>query len=242
MKFKLTIPSKLSEIKLKDYQKYMKIVVENEDAHEFLNRKAVEIFCNIKINDINAIKVSDFNDVLTTLNNTLTQKKKFKQRFKLKTKVEIKPLFIERIFGKKSTFEDRIVEFGFIPKLDDISMGEFVDLQNYLADSKDLHKAMSVMYRPIKYSKKDMYLIEDYEGSEKYSDVMRYAPLDVVLGANVFFYSLGNELLKATIHSLEKEGEMNSQVKQILEENGDGIKAFMHLLEDNHFNLTMSLN
>ena len=219
MKFKLSIPSELSEIKLKDYQKYIKIVQENEDAHEFLNIKAVEIFCNIKINDINAIKVSDFNDILLTLNNTLQQKTKLLQRFKMNG-----------------------VEFGFIPKLDDISMGEFVDLQNYLGDNNSLNKAMAVMYRPITFDKNGMYLIEDYEGSEKYADAMRDAPLNVVLGANVFFYNLGKELLKGTMNYLAEEGQKNTQVKQVLEESGDGISQFMQLLEDDFPTLKQSLN
>ena len=219
MKFKLSIPSELSEIKLKDYQKYIKIVQENEDAHEFLNIKAVEIFCNIKINDINAIKVADFNDILQTLNNTLQQKTKLLQRFKMNG-----------------------VEFGFIPKLDDISMGEFVDLQNYLGDNNSLNKAMAVMYRPITFDKNGMYLIEDYEGSEKYADAMRDAPLNVVLGANVFFYNLGKELLKGTMNYLAEEGQKNIQVKQVLEESGDGINQFMQLLEDDFPNLKQSLN
>jgi hypothetical protein len=34
---------------------------------------------------------------------------------------------------------------------------------------------------------------------------MRHAPLDVVLGAMVFFYTLGNDLLKSTINYLEGE-------------------------------------
>jgi len=219
MKFKLKIPTDLSEIKLKDYQKYMKMVVENEGAVDFLNLKAVEIFCNVKIKDVKSIKASDFDEVVSVIKNTFEQDNKFKQRF---------------------TFDG--VEYGFIPNLEDISMGEFVDLQNYLADIQDYHKALAVMYRPITHRSKDMYLIEDYEGSDKYSDVMKYTPLDVVLGANVFFYNLGNVLLKHTLDYLEGEVQTNTQAKQILEENGVGIRAFTQLLEGNSISLKTSLN
>ena len=41
-------------------------------------------------------------------------------------------------------------EFGFIPKLDDITAGEFADLENYLTDFNNAHKSMAVLYRPIK--------------------------------------------------------------------------------------------
>jgi len=219
MKFKLKIPTDLSEIKLKDYQKYMKMVVENEDAVDFLNLKAVEIFCNVKIKDINSIKAADFDDIVSVINTTFNKENKFKQRF---------------------TFNN--TEYGFIPNLEDITMGEFVDLQNYLSDVSTYHKAMAVMYRPITHSTKDMYLIEDYEGSDKYSDIMKFTPLDVVLGANVFFYNLGNVLLKHTVDYLEGEVQTNTQAKQILEENGVGIKAFTQLLEDNSISLKTSLN
>ena len=219
MKFNISIPSTLNEIKLKDYQKYMKIAEENKDAVNFLDLKAIEIFCGIKINDARSIKASDFDDILHTIKETLSEKNKFTQRFKMNG-----------------------VEYGFIPSLDDISMGEYVDLETYLSDFDNAHKAMAVMYRPITFSKGDMYLIEEYEGSDKYSDVMREAPLGIALGANVFFYNLEKELLKNTIDYSVEEGQMNTQVKQILEENGGGIKAFTQSLEDNLMSLTMSLN
>jgi len=219
MKVKLKIPTDLSEIKLKDYQKYMSIVEVNEDATEFLNLKAVEIFCDVKIKDVNSIKVSDFNEVVGVIDKAFKQTQKFKQRF---------------------TYQN--IEYGFIPNLEDMSIGEFIDLQNYLTDSSDLHRAMAVMYRPITHKTKDMYLIEDYESSEKYCDIMKEVSLDIAMGAQVFFYNLGSELLTHTLAYLEKEVQTNTQAKQLLEENGVGIKAFTQLLEDNLISLKTSLN
>ena len=46
MKVKLTIPTSLSEIKLKDYVRFMNVVKGSNDA-EFINQKMVECFCNI---------------------------------------------------------------------------------------------------------------------------------------------------------------------------------------------------
>ena len=46
------------------------------------------------------------------------------------------------------------VEFGFIPKLDNISLGEFVDLDSYMSDWDNMHKAMAVLYRPVTFRKK----------------------------------------------------------------------------------------
>ena len=44
-----------------------------------------------------------------------------------------------------------------------------------------MHKALAVMYRPIVAGKGEFYEIEPYEGSDKYSDVMKDAPVTVAL-------------------------------------------------------------
>lgn len=214
---KITIPENKDEIYLKDYQNYMKIAMDNEDNIELLNIKAVEIFCNMKMQDVKKMKVMDFNTIVDQLSKTLSVDDKFIQRFELNG-----------------------VEYGFFPKIDDIDLGEYIDADSYLHDIDTLHKAMAVMYRPITFDKNGLYLIEDYKGSEHLADIMKFAPLSVALGAQVFFYNLSNDLLKHTMAYLEKEGMMNTQVKQILEENGDGIKVFTHLLEGNYLPLIMS--
>jgi len=48
MKVKISIPTDLSEIKLHQYQKFLKIVGENEES-DFLNHKMIQIFCGIDI-------------------------------------------------------------------------------------------------------------------------------------------------------------------------------------------------
>ncbi len=97
----------------------------------------------------------------------------------------------------KKTFEIQGVKFGFINELEDISFGEYIDLESNIIDVQSFHKAMAVMYRPITSQKGDKYTIEKYSGTANYADLMKYAPLDVVLPASVFFWSLGNELLTA---------------------------------------------
>ena len=70
---------------------------------------------------------------------------------------------------------------------------------------------MAVLYRPIKQKLGARYLIEDYEGSHKYSETMKQMPLGVVMGAMVFFYNLTNALLKAIPNYLEEELEKESR-------------------------------
>ena len=91
------------------------------------------------------------------------------------------------------------------PNLENISFGEYVDLEHHLKDWSTYHKAMAVMFRPIKEKHKDKYSIIDYEPNEDMQDLMKFAPLDVAISASVFFWSLGSELLQATLTYLKNE-------------------------------------
>ena len=52
---------------------------------------------------------------------------------------------------------------GFVPKLDDITLGEYVDIESNISDwQKDAHKAMAVLYRPVNFKAKDKYGIAPY--------------------------------------------------------------------------------
>jgi hypothetical protein len=78
-----------------------------------------------------------------------------------------------------------------------------------------------------------MYLIEDYESSDKYSEVMKDMPIDIALGAVVFFYRLGKELSIYLTGYLKKEIQReDSELRQALDENGVGINQFMQSLRE----------
>ena len=127
----------------------------------------------------------------------------------------------------------KTVEFGFMPNMDEMSLGEYIDLEKYVSDWADMHKALAVMYRPITKGNKDFYDIESYEGSDKYADIMKDAPVTVAIGAMVFFYHLWRELLKTTVDSLAQEAKQAIQQGQNnpSEQSGDGINQSMRLLE-----------
>ena len=134
-------------------------------------------------------------------------------------------------------FKIKNMEFAFIPKLDDITFGEYVDLEHHLQDWKTYHKAMAVMYRPIKETYKDKYSIVDYEPNEDMQDLMKFAPLDVAISASVFFWNLGSELLTLTIHYLQQEltkmtSSTNTQKEINSDVTGDGIQASMQQLKE----------
>ena len=68
-------------------------------------------------------------------------------------------------------------------------------------------------------------------------------PLNIVMGALVFFWNLNNELLQTTLNYLKKETrETNMEAHRILQESGGGIQASMDLLKGMFPNMTVSLN
>jgi hypothetical protein len=144
--------------------------------------------------------------------------------FTLNTLLQAKPKLTR-------TFKLGVYEFGFIPKLEDITSGEFIDLETYLGDTETLHKAMAVLFRPIKSKVKDLYIIEEYESADKYSEVLKYMPLDIALGAMLFFWTLLNDCGNALSHYIQNEVEQSEQAKQVLAKNGVGINQFTQQLK-----------
>jgi hypothetical protein len=130
------------------------------------------------------------------------------------------------------------MEFGFIPNLEEMSFGEYVDLDHNIGKIESFHKAMAVLYRPITKKTKDTYEIMPYSGTDEFSELMKYAPLDIAMAASVFFYRLGNDLVQATLTSLEQEMTKNKELNTIIQNglssisNGDGIILSMHSLKE----------
>ena len=179
----IRVPTSLYHIPLDDYQRYMKVVegvdTKSEEANDFLNLKALEIFCGLQLKESYKLPMVAFNAVLEQLAKCLSEDTPLVKRFTMRGT------------------DGAQIEFGFNPNLKDMTFGEYVDLDTYLTDWKNAHKAMAVLYRPVIGSKGDMYRIEDYEGSDKYSDLLRYMPTSIVLGAMVFFLSFRNEVGEA---------------------------------------------
>jgi hypothetical protein len=218
MKVNINVPESLNEITLYQYQRFEKLIQENEASH-FVNQKTIEIFCNIELKDVARIRIADIDDLLLHLNNLLQQKPKLTKTFKL-----------------------GVYEFGFIPKLEDMTSGEFIDLENYLGSTETLHQAMAVLFRPIKSKVKDLYTIEEYESSYKYSEVLKYMPLDIALGSMLFFWTLQNDCVNALTDYIQNEVEQSEQVKQVLEKSGVGINQFTQQLKGIFSDSMPSLN
>ena len=203
MKVKFQVPASLKDIPLKDYIAYQKILDANKDAQEseFVTMKMVSIFCNVSYEDLQKLSLTQYDVVVQML---------------------------QDVFGQKPTFRNRIkigdTDFGFIPKLDDISLGEYVDLEQYMKSPTTYHKAMAVLYRPVTLKVKETYLIEDYEGSDKYAEFFLDCDLETTLGAMLFFWNLGRELLSSMKTSFQEELMITNMESDLnLENDLDGI-------------------
>ena len=217
MKIEINVPTLLSEITLGQYQKFLKIAEDNPQGN-FLDAKMIEIFCGIPLSDSYKLKMSSVVAIIDILNELLNQTPKRIERFTMNN-----------------------VDYGFVPDLDEMSLGEYIDLDNNASKWENMHIAMNVLYRPIKVSKGDKYNIVDYnvDNPEKMKDM----PLDAAIGSLFFFYNLGMELSMHTMNSLDKQQQMEIyQGQQTSEESGDGINQFMVSLTEILQDLKISLN
>jgi hypothetical protein len=215
--FNINIPETLRDIKLSQWQKYIEILDKNKDAdlNGFVEKKLLGIFCGVELKDVDRIGLSLFDNTIQHLSNILNSKPELVKTFKM-------------------TGTDGVtVEFGLIPNFDKMSYGEFVDLERYLFVEKDLHRAMAVMYRPVKLKSKGSYLIHDYKGTEYLAEVMKNTPLDVALAARVFFYRLATKLsnftMAYTLKELQQKQEGRKDKHSV--KSGETIKQYLHSLK-----------
>jgi hypothetical protein len=208
MKVELIVPNNLNEVTLGQYQEYIKLKDLSETE---LSLKMIEIFCNLKSEQVRYLKATDVRTVVTIISEMF----------------DSKPSLV-------NTFKIDGIEYGFIPNLDEMSFGEYIDLDTFIGDWDNIEKAMGVLYRPVEMRKGNRYHIKEYEAGE--TEHLKAMPLDAVLGSILFFYRLGNDLCRIMMNSLEGKEMEDLQAHLNSEANGVGTQAFMlslnQILED----------
>ena len=137
---KITLPENISEITLGQFQKYLKLLTRELSDIDF-NKRKIAIFTKLPYRDISKVSSVDFKELLLQIDLALSTKAEFTNRF---------------------TLND--IEYGFIPNLDNISIGEYADLQKYseqlslveddnietmIDGFNEMEKIMAVLFRPI---------------------------------------------------------------------------------------------
>jgi hypothetical protein len=214
MEVKLNIPTTLNEITLGQYQEFSKLDVTNESE---IQSKMIEIFCEVPSVVVRNMKATDIVDICNILNNMFDTKHQLINSFKI---------------GKQ--------EYAFIPSLEDMSFGEYVDLDTFIGDNDNLHRAMNVLYRPIDLKQGNRYKIKDYD-PDLSEDAKDY-PLDAVLGAMVFFYDLGRDLSTVMLNFSKEANEENLVHYLTSLPSGDGTIQSMGSLMEILQGLKISLN
>jgi len=216
MKLDITIPTDLSEITLRQYKHFLKIQ-KSQDDENFLSAKIIEIFCKVKLEDVMQIKFNDSEYIVNTLTEMFEQKPNLVTKFKLNNK-----------------------EYGFHPQLDDLTLGEYIDLDTFIGDWENIEKAMAVLYRPVVNKLKDKYTIEEYKVGRD-AEILDM-PMDAVLSSIFFLWNLGLDLSKTMMNYLDKEE--TQALTQFLnsQPNGAGITQFTDLLKETLHDLKISLN
>lgn len=217
VKIEIKIPETLDDIPLWKYQEYMKVVESNkgdENAADFLNKKALQIFCGVALTETMNVPLTTFMFALQHLKSLFDSETPLVRNFRF----------------RDPEGEEQIM--GFIPNLEKMTFGEYVDIDKYISDWSTMHLAMAVLYRPARYGSGEKYLIEDYKGTEVYGEAMKQTPVSVALGAMLFFYRLGTKLLGATTSYLQKQPELYEKFKAHLPADGDGILHLLRLQMD----------
>ena len=120
-------------------------------------------------------------------------------------------------------------EYGFHPDLDEITLGEYADIETFIKNDieNNMPELMAILYRPIVEEKNDIYINEAYDGNISIrAEEMKKMSAEQVQSALVFFYTLGNELLKTLpSYLMERLKEMKKRLPQNpSQKNGVGLE------------------
>lgn len=192
-----TIPEKWNQIGLGMYQEFMSKTKDVTDT-TILDKIAISSFTGLSINLIDKIRKQDIDVVKTELNKLLN----VKMNTTLNTIIEIDG-----------------IDFGFHPKLKDLTFGEFVDLDNYLSEPwENMHYIMAILYRPITSRKKKKYAIEEYDSDKSFDRANLFKDnlsVATVNGAASFFLTIGKEYQIALQSSLSKQQREMKKKKEL---------------------------
>tara|TARA_R110002126_G_scaffold90659_1_gene215998 strand:+ start:17 stop:631 length:615 start_codon:yes stop_codon:yes gene_type:complete len=198
--FKL-LPKDIEDITLEQSCKYMEIVGRDDIDDVAKTQRIIKLFTGMTNTQVVDMPMNDYEAAYSVISKALNADVEFKNRFTLDG-----------------------VEYGFVPNLDVISAGEYIDLSGYGMSAENMHKVMAVLFRPIIESDNaGYYKIEPYRVDKERQLLMKQAPMNIVNGMLVFFCLLSKELQVSTRRYMEENlGEARKKLALTLR-NGDGM-------------------
>ena len=172
MKVRITIPESYADITISQYKEMMKRWKDGQRNKKTIT-DVLEVLCGAEADLVERMHVEDV-------------AKLTKDLFWLFQEPQVHE------FPLKQTFMLHGVEYGFITNMQELTVGEFADLETYLEKGmyENLQEVMAVLYRPVIAKKAQLYEIEAYSPSKIKVDAMSECPMDVAIGAVVFFYRI----------------------------------------------------
>ena len=190
----VNVPTSWGDVSLKVYQDYTSKIAGLTDEDEIVIQ-SISSLCGIPLKLIKMLKREDIKRIYITLSKLIS--------------LPINKEVIDKI-------EINGITYGFHSNLDEMTLGEFVDLDEYSKEGVGgIQYILSILYRPITETKGNKYNIEAYNESHiQNARHFQDLSIDVVNGVMVFFYHLGSELLMNSQSYLERVEEklMQGQV------------------------------
>ena len=201
---KITIPEHLGDIKLGKYKEFI-LNADEENGDQL----ALYYFCGLDGDMQEGMKKKDLDEIRNQLGEVLSEKPALTKSFQYNNK-----------------------EYGFHPKLEDISLGEYIDLDTYLKEPyKEAEKILGVLYRPITKKMFGRHDIENYDPDKHNGLGFQDLGADIFMGCLLFFYRIVTDLQITFLKSLEKEKNQDMMHNPNSVENGDGMESYIKLLK-----------
>lgn len=220
---KIQIPNTTKDITVEQYAKWN--MVADDSDKEFVGHKLLSIFLNISMKEALSMRQDEAQEVTKDILDALDATPEMEY-----------------------TFMHEGIEYGFIPDFQKLTLGEYVDLENYIGKAKEWHKAMAVLFRPVTQKIGELYDIEPYIGDSNSHDVAKTFPASHFINCTVFFYNLSKLLLVNSafylgklLKSKEMENLKTLVSKDSLVKDGAGLTLSTSLVKEMQQNLNKLL-
>jgi hypothetical protein len=189
---KLTIPDNWSDITIGTYQEYVKIQ-EGKGSEKNKVIRSLALLCNTSPFVVKKMAYTDLLDIMNII----------------KGMIDTEPT--EDDFIKLFTFNK--IEYGFCPNLNNLTTGEYIDLETYCKNPiENLHTIMSILYRKVTNKVNKRYAIEPYNPDEFKEELFKDCPMNIALSSLGFFLTLGSVLARTSLRYLAPQNTTQQKV------------------------------
>lgn len=200
MTIKFTVPENFSEVTVRQHRQIMRAW--EMDSNPGRVEAIIAAICKIKLDIASALGVSVVEEILGTV-------------------AWMRATPSPGLFPLKKFFTLDGVDYGFINNMTNLTLGEYVDLESRAETGfyDGMAGVLAILYRPVVTKTMNQYTIEPYNDDPDRREAMEECPMDVALGAMLFFWSTAKTLSLATLQSLAREDQAQ------LEKSGDGTES-----------------